>query len=351
VTGTDDRQGDLQLFSSPAMLRGAFERRLAQLINHDVLGVFILVLANASFEPSLFDQLRDDLRRAFERWVARFASADERALGAAADDVAVFRRLQACGFDRLSTTQWRDCGPWRLQFNPLRSFRPPRMSNAVIDQPYRAFDSRAFHFNKPFLADEILWEGDIAGMPVRLLYNKFPFAETHGLLVPHPMDCRPQQLLGDDLARICAVVALLGQRLPEIGFGFNAFGAYASVNHLHFQMYNGSGGQMPIEDPSWRHNGGDRPYPLPVERHADPAAAWRTIERLQQGGWAYNLLIRPDAVYVVGRARQGSYRQSEWTGGFAWSEASGVVTLFDESAFSRLREQDITAELAVMQPR
>lgn len=330
------------------MLQGVFERRLSHLIDHDVLGVFILALANASFEPGLYGRLGDELHRAFDRWVERFASGDRRAADAAADDVAVFRQLQACGFQRLSATSWRDCGPWRLQFNLLRSFRPPRMSTAVIDQLYRPFDAQSFHFNKPFLADEVLWEGDIDGTPFRLFYNKFPFAETHGLLVPNPLDCRPQHLQHRDLAKICEVAAVLGAGLPDIGFGYNAFGAYASVNHLHFQMYNRSGGGMPIEDRAWCHNGGTKPYPLPVERHVDPAAAWQSLDRLQRRRIGYNLLIRPGVVYVVSRARQGSYRHSDWTGGFAWAETAGVITLFDEASFRNLSERDIRAEFSAM---
>jgi len=340
-----DSDGTVDVFASPAVLRGAFEHKLIRLLDQDLLGVFILVLANASFERATFDRLYKPLSAAFARWNERFDSGDERALAAPADDVEVFRRLQGLGFDRLAVTRWRRLGPWEMQFNQLRGLRPPRMSGAAPASLDRPFDPAGFHFNKAFLRKEVFWEGELAGTPVRLLYNKFPFAELHGLLVPDPGACKPQRLTLADHTLIWGLAQRLGQRFPGLGFGYNAYGAFASVNHLHFQMFMRSVGRYPIESPHWRHNGGAVRYPVPVQRHIDCDTAWQMLRGLHETGPAYNLLYRPGHLYIVERAVQGSYAHSDWTGGFAWSELSGSITTFDQADFERLSEAEIEREI------
>ena len=332
------------VFSSTSALRHAFERRLIELLEQDELGVFILVLANASFERSTFDRLHQPLASTFARWVERLESGDRLALAAPADDVEVFKRLRRLGFERLAVTRWRRLGPWEVQFNQLRALRPPRASHAVIERLNKPFDPGGFHFDKPFLRKEIFWEGELAGAPVRLLYNKFPFAELHGLLVPHPGGGRPQFLTAEDHALVWETALQLGQHLPGLGFGYNAYGAYASVNHLHFQMFMRSSGRYAIESPHWHHNAGSEPYPLPVRRYCDRRSAWQALHGLHAVGHAYNLLYRPGAVYVVERAMQGSYVHSGWTEGFAWSELAGTITTSDPGEFERLSEEDLRAE-------
>jgi len=334
------------LFASPAALRAAFEQGLGELLRHDLLGAFILVLANASFERAMLERLRAPLEEAFTRWCARFERGDQAALTAAADDRAVFLRLHELGLENLAATRWREVGPWEIQFNQLRAFRPARMSGAEVTDLRRPFDPDGFHFNRPFLRREILWEGDLCGAPVRMLYNKFPFAELHALLVPDPEANRPQFLEPQDHDRLWEIGCDLGSRLPGIGFGYNALGAYASVNHLHFQMFLRTTGAYAIESERWWHNGGAQPYPLAVQRHDEPDAAWEALRALHAAGVGYNLLYRPGRLYLVPRAAQGSYRHSDWTGGFAWSEVAGTLTTSDATAFDRLTDGDIRAELA-----
>ena len=340
-----------EIFGGVDVFRAAFEQRLFELVDHEMLGVFILVLANASFEAQLFDRFGDRLRKAFLRWEARFDAGDPSAVAAASDDIAVFQRLRAHGFDCLETTRWRRCGPWWLQFNQLRSFRPPRMSHAVVDSTFKPFDDKGFHFNKPFLRDEILWQGNIAGTPVRLLYNKFPFAELHGLLVPAPEQCRPQRLRRSDLVEIWRITDWLGARLPGVGFGYNGYGAYASVNHMHFQMYCRREGVYPVEHVDWMHNGGDTAYPADVVGFDSVDSLWLAVEAIHHAGGGYNLLLRPGRAYLVKRALQGSYAHGEWTGGFAWSECAGVFTLFDAEPYANLGESAVATEFAAMAMR
>jgi hypothetical protein len=64
-TGTDLGAGPPRIFSSASELRRAFEHGLAGLLEQDVLGAFILVLANATFERETFARLQSDLPSRF----------------------------------------------------------------------------------------------------------------------------------------------------------------------------------------------------------------------------------------------------------------------------------------------
>jgi hypothetical protein len=342
-TGTDPIPSEA-VFATPGILRDAFENRLTELLELDRLGVFILVLANACFERQTFDRLQRPLALAFERWRRRLHDQDPCVMGAPADDIEVLRRLCALGFEHLGTTRWRSLGPWQLQFNPLRALRPPRLSHAVPSGLRQAFDAAGFHFNRPFLHKEIFWQGCLAGTPLRLLYNKFPFAELHGLLVPDPQACKPQFLTRQDHELVWRIGNELGPKLPGLGFAYNAYGAYASVNHLHFQMFVRSQGRFPVESSRWCHNGGPGSYPVPVQCHEDSGSAWQGIQRLHAAGRPYNLLYRPGRVYVLGRAVQGGHVHAAWTTGFAWSEMAGAITVTAEEDFLRLTESDLQAE-------
>lgn len=338
-------------FASGAAYLEAFQGGLRRMLDEASLGAFILVLANASFDALLYQRFRAELQQAMEQWCDRFDRGLPEAIDAPADDVAVFHRLRELGLERLDVTQWRDVGPWRLQFNALRALRPPRMSDAVVDRLKRPFDPGGFHFNKPFLRPEVLWEGDWQGRSMRLLFNKFPFAPAHGLLVPEPNFELPQYLDQERLALLWDLVSTLGTKVPGIGFGYNAFGAYASVNHLHYQLFIDGGHDVyPVELPKWRHNGGSEDFPLPVSVVVEPAAAWQVVDQLQGANRAFNLLCRPRRIYVIERRRQGGYRHASWTGGFAWSEVAGSMTVFDRDVFEALDEGAISTEFDKLRP-
>jgi len=321
-------------FQSLARLQAAFADGLAAMLEHPGLGTFILVLANAGSERALWQALAPRLATRF----AELAEAHGRGELAdqAPDDLAVFERLLAVGFDGLQPVRHRTAGPWQLQFNHLRSFRPPRMSHVVVDRLQRPFDAAGFHFNKPFLRKEVLWEGELDGLHTRWLYNKFPFAPLHTLLVMQPDEQRPQFLAEPHHHAVWRLVAGLGEPLPGLGFGYNAYGAYASVNHQHLQGYVRTDDGYPVESEDWCHNGGERAYPVACRRHDDAGAAWADIAGLHAANTPYNLLYRPGACYVLPRAFQGSYHHAPWTAGFAWSELAGAVTLFDPAAFRDL---------------
>ena len=338
-----------QIFSREAELRERFVQGLeAMLAAHEGLGVFILVLANATYDEAIFRRLEPALRERFARAAAgvRATLRAGRQPEDPADDVAVFLRLMALGLDDLPLTRFRSSGAFELQFNLLRALRPPRMADARVARVFEPFTLEGFHFNKPFLRKEVLWEGELLGRDSRLLYNKFPFAHLHGLLVIEPEANKPQYLAQDDHQLVWELCGRAAPALPGIGFGYNSYGAFASVNHQHFQMFYQADGAYPVEAGHWRHNGGGEAYPVACRRYDDIAAAWREIARLHELNHAYNLLYRPGCVYLLPRRFQGDYAHSAWTSGFAWSELAGSVTTFNREDFEGLDERAIHAEMA-----
>ncbi len=335
-------------FQSPESLRQAYTEGLRAMLGaHDDLGVYILVLANAAFEPELWQSLEPALAERHGQIAGRLTDAlrQGRALAEPEDDLMVFLKLLAIGFERLACTEQRRAGPWEVQFNPLRALRPARASGTRIKGVHLPFKPAGFHFNKPFLARELLWEGALLGHKASLLYNKYPFAPLHGLLVPERARQLPQFLAPEWHDYAWRLAEALGARLPGFGLAYNSLGAYASVNHLHFQSFLRAR-PLPLAAGHWRHNGGAVPYPTPCSVHTDLRAAWESIEALHHRERAYNLVYLPGRVHVLPRRHQGEYELAPWTGGHAWYEMAGGVTTFSRGDFERLAAEDIQGELA-----
>lgn len=323
------------LFTKPAAFRAHFVQGLAQLARGEAIGTYILALANASFERELLAELATPLRAGFDRLQPN--PGDNPA------DVEVFSRIQANGFENLEEVSHRSLPPWEIQFNPMRALRPPRNAGQEVTDTQKPFDPNGFHFNKPFLRAETIWRGELLGQPVDLLYNKFPFVPLHGLLVPDREAQQPQWLTRDGHHDIWR----LAQALPEWGFGYNALGANASVNHLHFQSFLRAT-PLPVELPRWRHNQGDEDYPLACQVFTDCDESFAVLDAWQRQPRAFNLLYRAGKLYAMPRRFQGSHPHSPWTGGYAWYEACGGVVTFRREDFTGLRAEDCHAELARM---
>jgi hypothetical protein len=336
-----------EIFQSPESFRQAFAQGLAAMLEHNGLGVFVLVCANAGFDPALARSLSPALKTRYQRHAElyREALAHGKYLPDTDDDVLVFLKMMAIGFEALRPSEQRCVGPWEVQFNQLRSFRPPRIAHTRIDTIHAPFDDNGFHFNKPFLRKECFWSGVLEGREVELLYNKFPFVDYHGLLVPQREHNAPQFLTRDDHHYLWQVCEAIGSDLPGTGFGYNAHGAYASVNHLHFQMFHREM-PLPVEAPDWQHNGGKRPYPNHCERFDEAEAAWSFIDGLHQREQSYNLLYVPGRLYCLPRRKQGSYSHAAWTAGFAWYEMCGGMVTFNREHYEMLDERRILEEFA-----
>ncbi len=343
---------DPDLFSSDEHLRDRFEQGLKALLqDSDEVGVFILVLANAVFDQNIFESLAVDLESKFNKLAQEIGQCTVSAEGCnpdiPEDDLEVFRWLIMLGFENIHPPQYRQVGPWEVQFNQLRSFRPARTSTVEINGISLPFDQEAFHFNKPFLAKEILWEGVLSGRTSTLFYNKYPFVPLHGLLVPERMLSRPQLLDRSWLEYLWVISERLGAEVPGIGFAYNSYGANASVNHLHFQM-SVREDPLPITADIWEHNGGNLPYPVDCCRFRTISEAWTFIEELHHKERNYNLLALPGELYCIPRNRQGSYSHSGWTEGFAWYELCGGAITFDQESFSQLTALDVSKEMELL---
>lgn len=334
-------------FASPEALRQRFVAGLADMLDrHPALGVYILVLANAAQDPALWQPLRGKLlaRHTAHSTSIRQALRAGARLDAPADDLLVFLKLMALGlsdaeFDSLRVCPPRSLGGWEVQYNPLRGLRPARMSEARLSGVMQPFDAAGFHFNKPFLAKEILWQGELAGKSARLLYNKFPFAPLHGLLVPQPEQERPQFLTPENHGWAWDVARQSGAAIPGFGLAYNSYGAYASVNHLHFQTFVRDQ-PLPVQTSS------AADYPLPLQRFGDAESAWFHIDALHAAGTAFNLVYDRQGVCVIARARQGEVALQAWSPGFAWSEVAGVFSISSREEYEGLNETVITQALA-----
>ncbi|MFN3786434.1 MAG: hypothetical protein ACK4RS_06295, partial [Thiothrix sp.] len=204
-----------------------FAEGLQAMLTPDGLGAFILVLANSMQDTALRQQLAPALQRTF-------AQLQQSQPSAPPDDLVTFQALLASGIDCLTHWEYVQRAPWEAVINPLRALRPARGSSDIFMQLHQPFTSNKFHFNKPFLRPEILWEGVWEGLSLRVLYNKFTFAPWHTLIVPDPVAHWPQFLTAHYHERIQALAAASMEHLPGFGIAFNSVGAYASVNHLHF---------------------------------------------------------------------------------------------------------------------
>lgn len=339
-------------FASPENLRAAFLAGLERQLAEPGLGTFILVLANAGFDRELWPRLEAAIQ-------ARFASlgAEVRAalrggarLAYPDDDLMVFLKLLAMGLDTLAGTEYRAIGPWEAQYNATRGLRPARASGlktgASAPPPFAA---SGFHFNKPFLAKEILWQGELLRRPCRLLYNKFPFAPWHGLLVPEPEREHVQDLNQEMHLFAWHCAEALGTHLPGWGLSYNAYGAHASVNHLHFQTFLRPA-PLPVEFDRWRHHGGDTEYPARCACFDDALEAWLHIAGLRQRGLVYNLVYRPGRMYCLTRLPQGDYAAPAWSAGHAWYEMAGGVVAFNRGDFDALDAQAVDGALRQTAP-
>jgi hypothetical protein len=332
---------------SATAFRAAFVAGLTRMLGEgDGLGGYILVLANAAQAPALWQQLERRLEERHYHLAALITAAlrQGRPLDLPDDDLLVFLKLMAMGFGSAGIVATRAAGPWEVTFNPLRALRPPRASHVRAEGISRAFDPNGFHFNLPILEQEVLWAGELLGRPARLFFNKFPFAELHGLLVPEPERGMPQLLTPEFHGWAWEVGEALGRSLPGFGLAYNSYGAHASVNHLHFQTFLRAR-PLPLSSPHWAHNGGDTPYPAHCLGFDDPLAAWAAIDRLHARSLPYNLLYLSGRIYLLARQPQGSYARPAWSTGHAWYEMAGGVVTFSREHFDRLEAEAIETEL------
>ena len=321
-----------------------FVNKLKGMLSDDELGAFILVLANSHQDEFLKSELDADLKNTFAALKSKFSAGN---LKAAPDDVAVFERLLEVDLDDVPVWQYNNIGNWDIAFNPIRQLRPARASSQILSSIKQPYDENEFHFNKPFLKPEILWEGDFKGINSRVLYNKFPFSEYHLLIVLSPENNSSQLLTQDTHQYVFSLVEKMQAVLPGLGIGFNSLAAGASVNHFHFQGFVREQ-LFPIENKCWLHNLGDAVYPLTVESFSDGQMSWEYIEQLIEQDVAFNCLYKNSSCYVVPRKYQGTVALPEWLTGAGWIDVAGAITVSDKDTFNSLDEQSVTRALGLL---
>ncbi|VAX13992.1 hypothetical protein MNBD_GAMMA24-1455 [hydrothermal vent metagenome] len=335
------------IFSSPSHFSLAFNQGLVEMLNHDSLGTLILGCANATFDPFIFEATHSALRTQFRKLEKLFLAdfRQGRQVNESDEDLLVFLKMLVVGFDELAQTAFRHEDEWEIQFNQVRAFRPRRMSGQVAGGIYAPFNDNGFHFNKTFMQKECFWEGDLNGRPASLYYNKYPFIDYHGVLLPERQKNLSQFLHEEYHRYIWQLAEQLGEKLPGLGYGYNSCGAHASVNHLHFQMFLRPQG-LPVMASHWHHNGGNKPYPAQCEKLNDCSQAWSYIDNLHQVQIPYNLIYLPGEILIFPRKRQGDYQQASWSGGFSWYEMGGGTITFNRQAYDELDAEDIIDEFA-----
>ncbi len=322
-----------------------FVNQLKDMLSPDELGAFILVLANAQQDSFLKSELSDDLNKTFSELKNKFNTGD---LNATQDDSEVFKQLLEMDLNKITTWKNKKCGGWDVVCNSIRKLRPARASTEILKSIYQDFDEAKFHFNKPFLKPEILWQENYKGSGqknknVCVLYNKFPFSDYHLLLAISPEKNLPQFLTQEIHEYMVVLVNDAGKAFPGFGVGFNSLAAGASVNHLHFQGFIREE-VFPIEKNNWLHNGGNESYPLQVKCFTNNA--WEYIKTLIDKDIAFNCVYRKNACYVIPRKYQNIVELPEWLEGAGWLDVAGVMTVSDDAAFNLLDKRLVTEALS-----
>ncbi|MBT5229031.1 MAG: hypothetical protein HOM11_02025 [Methylococcales bacterium] len=336
-------------FSSQTHFKQQFTDGLQQLLHKPNLGSYILALANSTLSANLFESLQQPLKHQFDQFQDMLFDAMAQGTDPqiADDDLMVFLKLALLGFDNLGLAEQRSAKQWQIHFNHLRAFKPQRMTTQAAPPLEVPFNKQGFHFDKPFLKKEALWEGECLNKNISLFYNKYPFTDFHCLLIPEKEQHHPQYLTETLHHYIFHLVEQLSAQFGHAKLGYNAMGALASVNHCHFQLCLPLH-PFPIELTHWSHNGGQTPYPTKVERFTSATLSWQYISDLHNSEQAYNLLYTTDGCYIMPRRSQGTYQTVNWSSGFTWFELSGAMITFNRAHYDEISATVIKSSLQTL---
>ncbi|XP_074592551.1 GDP-L-galactose phosphorylase 2-like [Curcuma longa] len=109
-----------------------------------------------------------------------------------------------------------------------------------IDEVLQPFDQNKFSFTK-IGQEEVLFrfeesDNDNASeSPNVIAINVSPIGYGHVLLIPRVLDCLPQRI--DKESFLLAVSMAKEANTPYFRVGYNSLGAFATINHLHFQAF------------------------------------------------------------------------------------------------------------------
>lgn len=119
-----------------------------------------------------------------------------------------------------------------------------------VDKVLQPFDGSKFNFTKVG-QEEVLFQFeesedgsvqfypsapiDAENPPSVVAINVSPIEYGHVLLIPRVLECLPQRIDRDSL--LLAVQMAIEAENPYFRLGYNSLGAFATINHLHFQAY------------------------------------------------------------------------------------------------------------------
>ncbi|XP_054798922.1 GDP-L-galactose phosphorylase 2 [Prosopis cineraria] len=119
-----------------------------------------------------------------------------------------------------------------------------------VDKVLQPFDENKFNFTKVG-QEEVLFQFeasddgkiqffsnapvDMENSPNLVAINVSPIEYGHVLLIPRIFECLPQRIDRDSFLIALHMAAEAGN--PYFRLGYNSLGAFATINHLHFQAY------------------------------------------------------------------------------------------------------------------
>ncbi|XP_013714674.2 GDP-L-galactose phosphorylase 2-like [Brassica napus] len=109
-----------------------------------------------------------------------------------------------------------------------------------VDKVLQPFDANKFNFTK-VSPEELLFQFeadmplDADNSPSVVAINVSPIEYGHVLLIPRVLDCLPQRI--DHKSLLLALHMAVEAANPYFRVGYNSLGAFATINHLHFQAY------------------------------------------------------------------------------------------------------------------
>lgn len=117
-----------------------------------------------------------------------------------------------------------------------------------VDQVLQPFDGKKFNFTKVG-QEEVLFcfeesedgtsqyyeKAPVSWSPNVIAINVSPIEYGHVLLIPCVLDCTPQRIDPDTF--LLALQMAVEADNPYFRLGYNSLGAFATINHLHFQAY------------------------------------------------------------------------------------------------------------------
>lgn len=119
-----------------------------------------------------------------------------------------------------------------------------------VDKVLQSFDENKFNFTKVGQEEVLFQFGasedeevhflpnapiDVESSPSVVAINVSPIEYGHVLLIPRILECLPQRI--DRQSFLLALHMAVEVGNPYFRLGYNSLGAFATINHLHFQAY------------------------------------------------------------------------------------------------------------------